>query len=322
MISISDVLDIANNEQYRALKKSHIVDKEESVMEKIDKKKEIEKIMEMVEKSDISSIKRTIIQILTIINDPHSSAKDLKNIIEVDPPLTAKLLKLANSAFYGYPKSINEIQEAIVCIGFDAVRELALSQKVCELFQDDDYIHGYSRIILWKHCVAVAVCSKLIFRREFRERGENIYVAGLLHDIGIIVIDQFLHEKFKEVLKRSRKERSNQIDLENELLGFDHTDIGLAIAEDWGFPDDIAKAISTHHDPGDLNDENGKIAATMYIANYIVQNEVIGYCDSPYPNKTLLQKCLIKFHLKEKALSLIMKEVKEEIKKMEQADWF
>lgn len=288
----------------------------------VEKNSKIEELMRKVEDSDISSIKQTVTQILTIINNPKSSAKDLKDIIEVDPPLTAKLLKLANSAFYGYAKTISEIQEAIVCIGFEAVREIAVSQKVCELFQDDDYIHGYSRRSLWKHCVAVAICSKLLFRREFRERGDNIYVAGLLHDIGIIVIDQFLHDQFKEILKKTRSERNNLLVVEDSVLGFNHTDIGLAIAESWGFPDEMSKAIANHHNPNDLNAEYAKIVATMYIANYCVQNEVIGYGDAPYPDKLLLRKCLIKYHIKEKALALIVKEVKEEIIKMEKANWF
>ena len=201
-----------------------------------EKKNKIEKIIELVDNSEISSIKQTVTQILTIINDPNSSAKDLKNIIEIDPPLTGKLLKLANSSLYGYPKTISKIQEAVVCIGFEAVKELALSQKVCELFKKEDYINGYTRISLWKHCVAVALCSKLIFRREFREPGENIYVAGLLHDIGIIVIDQFFHHDFINILRKSKSEKNNLVSIENAVLGFNHTDISLAVAENWNFP--------------------------------------------------------------------------------------
>jgi len=168
----------------------------------------------------------------------------------------------------------------------------------------------------------VALCSKLLFRREFRERGDNIYVAGLLHDIGIIVIDQFMHDQFKVILQKTRSEKNNQLAVENSLLGYNHTDIGLALAKSWGFPDEMTSAIVNHHCPNDLNSENAKIAATMYIANYCVQKEFVGYCDAPYPDKTLLQKCLIKYRIKEKALSLIIKEVKTEIKKMENANWF
>jgi len=292
-------------------------------MNLIDEKKEkINKIIEMVNHSEISSIKQTVTQIINTIIDPNSSAKDLKNIIEIDPPLTAKLLKLANSAFYGYPKTISVIQEAIVCIGFEAVRELALSQKVCEIFKKADYINGYSRISLWKHSVAVAVCCKLIYRREFRERGENIYVAGLLHDIGIIVFDQFLHYDFLNILRKSRSEKNNLVNVENAILHFNHADIGRAIAENWDFPVELVKAIGNHHNTKNVDDKYTKISFTTFIANYAVQDKLIGYCDAPYKNKTLFLKCLMKLNIKEKAIDLIVKEVEKEINKMEKSGWF
>ena len=287
-----------------------------------EKMKKIDGIIEMVNNSEISSIKHTIIRIINAINDPDSSTKDLRNIIETDPPLTAKLLKLANSAFYGYPKTINEIQEAIVCIGFDTVRELALSQKVCELFKKDEDINGYSRKFLWKHSVAVALCGKLIFRREFRERGENIYVAGLLHDIGIIILDQFLHEIFVDILEISRSEKNNLVTVETAALNYNHTDVGKALAEDWDFPDEIVNAIAYHHEPDNAGDGCAKISSVIYIADYIVQNYNIGFCEAPYGDKALFQKCLAKLNIKEKAIDLIAKELREEITKMEKADWF
>jgi len=286
------------------------------------KSREIKKIIEITNYSDISSIKQTVTQIIETINNPASSARDLKNIIEIDPPLSAKLLKLANSALYGYPKTIGEIQEAIVCIGFDAVRELALSQKVCELFKKGDYFDGYSRSSLWKHSVAVAYCSKLIYRREFRERGENIYIAGLLHDIGIIILDQFKHKKFREILKKSRREKNNLVNVETEVLGFNHTDIGLDLGESWGFPEEIDTAIKTHHNPENVADEHARISSTIFVANCVIQSRAIGYSDAPYKNETLYQKCLMRLNVKEKAIDLIVKEVEKEISRLEQAEWF
>jgi len=286
------------------------------------KHEKINNIIYIVNRSEISSIKQTLTQIINTINDPESSAKDLKDLIEIDPPLTAKLLKLANSALYGYPKTISEIQEAIICIGFDAVRELALSQKVCELFNKDEYFHGYTRISLWKHSVAVALCSQLIYRREFRERGDNIYIAGLLHDIGIIIFDQFLHDTFIEHLKKSRNVKNNLVNIEDEEMGFNHQDIGFGLTENWEFPDDIIKAIKHHHNPEDVDVKFTKICSTIYVANYAVQDKQIGYCDAHFKNKTLFQKCLMKLKIKEKAIDLIIKEVEQEIETMEKEGWF
>ncbi|MCP4727377.1 MAG: HDOD domain-containing protein [bacterium] len=280
------------------------------------------KIVELVNHSDISSIKQTVSQIISTINDPASSAKDLKMIIEIDPPLTAKLLRLANSAKYGYPKTISEIQEAIICIGFDAVRELALSQKVCELFENDTYISGYSRASLWKHSVGVALCSKLIYRREFKQHGNNIYVAGLLHDIGIIVLDQFFHDKFILILKKAYKHRINCIEIENDILGFDHTDIARALAENWEFPNQIIKAIDLHHDPEFDEDESDKIPSVIYLADSIAQDLLIGYNDAPNINRHVYSRCLKKLNIKSKAVDLISKEAAKEINDMKKAGWF
>ena len=287
-----------------------------------EKRKEIKKIVKWVNSSEISSIKQTVTQIINTINNPDSSANDLKNIIEIDPPLTSKLIKLANSAFYGYPKRISEIQEAIVCIGFEAVKELALGQKVCELFNQDSDINGYSRIALWKHSISVALYSKLIYRREFRKKGENMYVAGLLHDIGIIVIDQFLHSKLRRILKKVNNEKNNLIKIENNDLGFNHTDICMALAKDWGFPDEIAFAMGNHHEPDKVDDDYVRIAGTIFIADYVTQTKNIGYCDAPYPNKTLFQKYLAKLNIKEKSIYYISKEVEKKNNLMEEAGWF
>ncbi len=274
-------------------------------------------LLEKVNKSEISTIKQTVIHIIRTINDPDSSASDLKRIIELDPPLTSKLLKLANSALYGYQKTISGIQEAIVCIGFDKVRELALSQKVCEIFQNDDIVHGYSRARLWKKSIAVAICSKLIYRREFREKGNDIYVAGLLHDIGIIIVDQFLHERFLEVLKTAYIENRNYINIEEAILGVDHQSIGAELIKDWEMPDELYNAVRFHHDPVGVPDKYEMIVNVIYIANTIIQSKYLGYCDCRFSNDTLFRQSLSRMSIKDKGLELIIKETTEELTKLE-----
>jgi len=283
---------------------------------------ELNELVEIVNKSDISSIKEVIVQLISVINDPKSSAKDLKNIIERDPPLSLKLLKLANSAYHGFRKKISGIQEAIVGIGFDAVKELALNQKVCELFEKGDRFNGYSRAALWEHSFAVAFCIKLIYMREFREPGENAYAAGLLHDIGIIVEDQFLHGKFRKVLSESRKNKNNLFYAENIDLSFNHADIGKAIAENWDFPDELVMSIGYHHEPDRADDKYKKITSVLFISNYACQRNNIGYSDAPYKNESLYKKCLMKLNVQEEAINIIMKDVQEEIENMRKAGWF
>ncbi len=288
----------------------------------MNKNTELNELVKRVNESDISSIKEVIMKLISVINDPKSSAKDLKEIIEKDPPLSARLLRLANSAYYGLRRRIGNIQEAIVGIGFNAVKELSLNQKVCELFQNNFHFEGYSRSSLWKHSVAVALCSKSIYMKEFREPGENIYTAGLLHNIGIIIEDHILQNKLKEVLVQSRIDRCNVHCAERNILGFDHTDIGREIADDWGFPHELVEAIGNHHEPDEINDTYKRSSLTLYISDYFCQRNDIGYCDAPYENESLYAKCLMELKIQEKAMNLIIEDVQEEIQKMKNGGWF
>ena len=282
----------------------------------------VDLVINLVNGSDISSIKQVVTEILNVIQDENSSAKDLKEIIERAPPLCSKLLRLANSALYGYSKSIGDIQEAIVCIGFDAVRELALNQKVCELFMKEEAIDGYSRWSLWEHSSAVGVCSKMIYRREFGQRGDNIYVAGLLHDLGIIVEDQFFQEMFRQSLKKFMSEKVNLYQAESELISINHTEIAWAIAVDWEFPDELIQAIGCHHEPEKADPEFERIVRSVYLANFLCQREKIGFVDAPIRSTALYRDSLAKLGIKDRAIELIVEELKAEIKKLRQMDSF
>ena len=277
----------------------------------------VNKIIELVDQSEISSIQSVVSGVIDVINDPQSSAKDLKDIIEIDPPLTAKVLKVANSAYYYHPRKISEIQYAIIWIGFDVLKEIALSQKVWEVFDKNDSIGGYSRILLWKHSVAVAVLGKMICRREFGERGDNAYAAGLLHDIGIIVEHQFLENDFRAILDKADLERKNLSKAEHDILGFTHTDIGKVLTEHWSFPEELVVAIGNHHNPDKVSQDFSKIALTLYVADYLCQERGIGYGDAPIRDSALFRKCLRRLDIKGYALDLIVKDMEQEVSIME-----
>jgi putative nucleotidyltransferase with HDIG domain len=287
-----------------------------------ERNEKINKILELVDQSEISSIQSVVSGVINVINDPRSSAKDLKDIIEIDPPLTAKVLKVANSAYYYHPRKISEIQYAIIWIGFDVLKEIALSQKVWEVFDQNESIGGYSRNLLWKHSVAVALLGKMICRREFGERGDNAYAAGLLHDIGIIVEHQFLEDDFRDILDKAELERKNLSRAEQEVLGYTHTDIGEVLTEHWSFPDELVVAIGNHHNPDKAPQDFSKFASTLYIADYLCQERGIGYGDAPIRDSALFRKCLRRLDVKGYALDLIVKDMEQEIAMMEDQGLF
>jgi HD-like signal output (HDOD) protein len=279
--------------------------------------KNLQKLVDMVKESEISSIKNVVSGILKIINDPKSTAKDLKELIEIDPPLTAQVLKVANSAYYSPPSKIGEIFKAILWIGFEAIKELALNQKVCRIFSDDNGAEDYSRISLWKHSVAVAVMGKMIYRREFGEKGENIYAAGLLHDIGLIVEDQFCHQQFREALRRSAEEEKEFTETEKLTFGFDHADLGRAVMVCWDMPEELCAAIGQHHNPGTASSQFKRMTCTLYLADTLCQEKRIGHVDSRNSDRGLFNRCLKEAGVERRALDLIILDVEEHIVKME-----
>ncbi|MBI9084671.1 MAG: HDOD domain-containing protein [Desulfobacterales bacterium] len=271
-------------------------------------------IFEQLDQSDIASIKGVVSGVLQIISDPTSTAKNLKEIVEIDPPLTARVLFLANSAHYAPRIKILDIMQAIIFVGFDAIKELALSQKVANIFQNGATVGGYSSEALWKHCLATALFTKMIYRREFRERGDNAYACGLLHDIGIIALQQFMPEVFYRILKTAEAENIALTAAEKAALGFDHADLGRAITEYWNFPEDIVQAIGAHHAPGQ---DPSRLAQTLFIADTVTRGNELGYESRPAVEKALFQTCLNELNINHQAVALVLADVQKEIANME-----
>jgi putative nucleotidyltransferase with HDIG domain len=285
-------------------------------------KKSIEEVLKLADRSDISSIKSIVSGIVDIINNPRSTAKDLKKLIEADPPLTARVLKVSNSAYYGGRGRISDIEEAVIWIGFDTLKEIALSQKVCELFQKKETIDGYSRPTLWQHCIGVALLCRLIYRMEFGERGENAYAAGLLHDIGIILEDQFLQKTFRRILSLSKNEEKNLLAAEEEFLGYNHAQLGGSLASLWKFPDNLVCAIGEHHTPSRAPAQHERIVLTTYVSDHLCQKSISGFCDAPHPDEELYKKSLKLLGLHPFTVEIIAKEMREELDKLSARGFF
>jgi HD-like signal output (HDOD) protein len=285
-------------------------------------KADIEELIEIASESDISSIQSVLTQLIEVVNSPQASALELKNLIEIDPPLTARILKRANSAFYGAKRRMAEILDAVICIGFEAVKELALNQKVCELFTHSDVIHGYSRNELWKHSVAVALCAKLIYRREMRLSGGDVYTAGLLHDMGIIALDQFMHEPFTEVLQYMSENGVHINDAEMHVLGFTHAEVGSRLAETWAFPERLCRVIATDEHPERADTSNARMSTTLYIANCACRRKRMGFAEEKQVDSERYRGGLDQLGLTELGIQSIMTEVSKDIQEMQRNGWF
>ncbi len=280
----------------------------------------VKRLVDKAAGSDLASIGELVGKIMRTIRNPASCAGELKELIEVDPPLCAKVLSRANSAFYGFKREISSIQEAIVFIGYNAVNELALSLKVGKLFEKDRSLLFYSRKALWAHSLAVAVCAKLIYRKEYGERGDNIYSTALLHDLGVIVEEQHAHDAFKTAIETCERSGGGFLAAERELNGFGHPEIGEALASQWSLPAWMGGSIRAHHEPSLALGEVLLPAKTIFVAD--IACRVNGFGWEPSPSQKELDEwssCLESLKLKPKALDIIVEDVKDEMKRLQEA---
>ncbi len=270
-----------------------------------------------VDSADLASIRGVLSGILQVMAEPRSSVKDLKELILVDPPLATKVLRVANSVYYGSPRPISEIDQAIIWIGFDALKEIVLTQKVQDLFVEGDAVEEYCRQELWKHSLAVALAMKLLFRREFGEKGDAAYSAGLVHDIGIIVEDQLLRDGLVQVAHQARTTRKSFTALEKKIFGFDHTDVGRALAHHWNLPVELRFAIGCHHAHHMSEGRHTRLAKALFITNQLAVENGFAFYKVGVQDRIVLGSFADDLGLTSHGLQLIAKGMVEEMRRIE-----
>ena len=198
---------------------------------------------------DLPTLPRTVLRITELVNDPKSSARDLARIITDDQVLAARLLKLVNSSFYGFPQRISTITAAIVLLGFDAIRNLLLTTSVFELFTNRKKFNEFPQEQFWDHSLGCAVAAKIIGDHVRYDKVEELFVSGLLHDIGKIVEMIFMPQQFSKIMSRVQKNGILMLSAEEQILGYSHADVGQLLAEKWNLPPKLISVILHHHRP-------------------------------------------------------------------------
>lgn len=210
-------------------------------------------------------------QIQKVINDPNCSAAQIAAILAEDPAMSVKVLKLTNSAFYGLSQEVESVKQAVVIVGMEAIKNLVLSASILDMFKGKEFDQEYQEQF-WRHSLATAFGSRLL-ARKLRARGivdpDTAFSAGLLHDIGKIIMICFLPKEYAKVLeaKKASVGLADHI-VEANVLGYDHAQVGAMLAQQWKLPHKLAEAIVHHHCPENSSPEDA-IAYVVHIANYI-----------------------------------------------------
>jgi HD-like signal output (HDOD) protein len=199
--------------------------------------------------NDLPTLPIVASKMLQVVESEKSAAADLAETISKDQSLTAKVLKLVNSPFYGFSNKITTVSQGVVLLGFSPIRSLALGISVFKAVGEGQGDGEFDRKRFWEHSLGVGAYARLIGPMVGYPLSEDAFVAGLLHDIGKVIFDQYRKKEFLEAIQLSKKESIPLIKAETEILGASHALAGRLIAEEWGLPYQLQIAIGSHHNP-------------------------------------------------------------------------
>lgn len=226
---------------------------------------------------NLPSLPSIVTKLIQVVNSPDTSADDAAKLIQKDPALTTKMLRLANSAFYGIPRSISSVSSAVVILGFNTIRSLVLSASVMKMFATTKQ-PAVDKDKFWKHSIVCAMTAKTIVRKYINIRmmdPESAFCAGILHDIGKLIFSEFAQEDYLEVCHLARKNGIPLLMAEKQILGITHTDIGRILADKWALPLDLEYALVYHHSPMEA-DSLIDLVTTIHVANAITHSLGLG----------------------------------------------
>lgn len=218
--------------------------------------------------SAFQSLPSTGQQILSLTERGTSSPDELRAVIQCDPVLVARIFRRLNSPYFGLSQKVMDIKTALELLGDREIRNLALTIFVSKFYEAEGDHHKYRREGLWSHSVSVGAAARLVSRVCGKAAPEEAYLAGLLHDIGLIVIDQTLRKHFCQMLDALTPD-VRTCDVEHRILSFDHAALGGFIAQEWNFPDPVADAITFHHQPDLYRGKNVELVDVVAVANYL-----------------------------------------------------
>jgi len=233
------------------------------------------------------------VRLTRMISDDSSSLQEFEEVIRLDPTLVLRLLKIVNSPYYALASQVESIAEAVAFVGMDNLRNLIVMDIFKHIIKTGPSDSGFSRTNLWRHSAAVGVTSQMISERVFEVKGENAFLCGLIHDIGLIIEDQVVPDLFMKALQNCEGGEERIIDCEKQEIGCDHTQVGWEIAQDWKLPLEVQKGVRDHHNSV-KNTEPRSVTGMVQISEYFVNR--MEFAPFPGTRNPLPQSLLTHMH--------------------------
>lgn len=248
-------------------------------------RKQIEKFIRR-----IPSLSTTVGKVLEICSKVDASPNELNKVIALDPVLTGQVLKLINSAYYSLVNKVTSLTRAITMLGLNTVKNMALSTAIIRTVAGAKKSKVLPTKKFWAHSISVGVSAKLLAQVKdipLMER-EEFFISGLLHDLGKVPFD----DDYIHVLSMAKREQISLIEAERQLMGIDHQEVGLMIAEKWKLNKAISSCIGNHHDVDQLDEEYQRQAAFVALGNVYTGIYDIGFAGDLYPSEKEVEKLL------------------------------
>lgn len=229
-------------------------------------------IMKRLERmEDLPTLPPILIKVNRLLEDINTSTKVLSDTIGKDQSMVVKILRLVNSSFYGFRSRVSDISNAVVLLGFNTIRNAVISVSIIKPFPGKNKLEGFDITEFWEHSIAVAVTSKRLAEKCRIESPDNCFVAGLLHDIGKLVLSQHFQDLFTRIWITTQKENLTFYEAEKRETSLNHTMIGSFLAKKWQFPDHLVDAVKCHHTVR-KNVSNYELLLIVYGADIIVNH--------------------------------------------------
>lgn len=231
------------------------------------KKVTMDEILQRV--SHIPAFPATMVKLLQMMDDPDVKVSSMKEVIRTDEGLTVKLLRVANSAFYRGRREVKTIEDAIIVLGLRTVKSMVFSVTVSPVMTKELQGYDLEKEALWKQSQLSAMTAQLIAKKCKFKEVDLAYTAGLLKDVGKVILDEFLKSHLEEVMAVVEEKSVAFSEAETEVLGFSHAEVGSKVAERWNLPPEIVEVIRYHHDPS-LATLNPKLAMICHLADNLI----------------------------------------------------
>lgn len=260
---------------------------------------------------EIPSLPAVAIQALAVADDPSSTASDLLRVIMSDPPLAAKVLRVANSVHFHRGHDVSDLQTAIVRLGFSNVRNLLMGVAVIRAF--NAYFAGapFTREDFWVHSIAVGVTASRLSGRNEQLSASSTFVMGLLHDIGKLVLDRVAGSHYAEVVRAARDSRIPLFEAERLRLGCDHAAIAAELLTAWRFPSELIEPVRWHHEPRRCDDSHRPHAVILQTADWICNVYRLGQGGNSHPAPPRPES-LIRLRVTGESIQSIVESVRQE----------